>query len=108
MYILLHLIMYLNSPLGLALIGMINYRTENNAFKLWIPDNSDFVENFAWLEKNSPPDTRFNSLILASEENILSPEVLLHMFRLHEKVAHLVTQESSLTWDKVIIAMIII
>ena len=87
---------------------MINYRTENNAFKLWIPDNSDFVENFAWLEKNSPPDIRFNSLILASEENILSPKVLLHMFKLHEKVNHLVTQESSLTWDKVIIAMIII
>ena len=40
---------------GLALIGMINYRTENNAFKLWIPDNSDFVTNYLWLEENSPP-----------------------------------------------------
>ena len=49
---------------GLALIGMINYRTENNAFKLWIPDNSDFVENFAWLEEHSPPEMRFNSCLL--------------------------------------------
>ena len=33
---------------GLAGIGMVRYRTENNAFKLWIPDNSDFVSNYAW------------------------------------------------------------
>ena len=78
---------------GLALIGMINYRTENNAFKLWIPDNSDFVENFAWLEEHSPPEMRFNSLILASETSILTPEALLHMLRIHQKVSSLVTSE---------------
>ena len=44
---------------GVALIGMIRYTTENNAFKLWIPDNSDFVTNYAWLEENSPPDVRY-------------------------------------------------
>ena len=43
---------------GLVLIGMINYRTENNAFKLWIPDNSEFVENNEWLETNAPLDLR--------------------------------------------------
>ena len=86
---------------GLALIGMVNYRTENNAFKLWIPDNSDFVENFAWLEEHSPPEMRFNSLIVASEDSILTPESLLHMFRIHQKVTSLVTTESGLTWDKV-------
>ena len=86
---------------GLALIGMINYRTENNAFKLWIPDNSDFVENFAWLEEHSPPEIRFNSLILTSETSVLTPEVLLHMFRIHENVSRLVTEESGLSWDKV-------
>ena len=86
---------------GLALVGMINYRTENNAFKLWIPDNSDFVKNFAWLEENSPPDIRFNSLILTSDQSILTPEVLLHMFRLHQKVSSLVTEKSGLTWEKV-------
>ena len=44
---------------GVALIGMLRYTTENNAFKLWIPDNSDFVANYAWLEDNSPPDIRW-------------------------------------------------
>ena len=54
---------------GLAMIGLMNYRTENNRFKLWIPDNSDFIKNYEWLEENSPPDVRFNSMILASESN---------------------------------------
>ena len=74
---------------GLSLIGMINYRTENNAFKLWIPDNSDFVRNFQWLEENSPPEIRYNSLILSTEDNILTPEVLLHMLRLHQLLHYL-------------------
>ena len=86
---------------GLALIGMIRYRTENNAFKLWIPDNSDFVANFAWLEENSPPDIRFNSVILAAEENILTPTALLHMVRLHSKVESLRTSPSVLSWEEV-------
>ena len=86
---------------GLVLIGMIDYTTENNAFKLWIPDNSDFVKNFQWLEENSPPDIRFNSLILSSEESILTREVLLHMLNIHQKVTNLVTAESQLSWDKV-------
>ena len=86
---------------GLALIGMIRYRTENNAFKLWIPDNSDFVKNFEWLEKNSPPEIRFNSLILATEENILTPAVLLHMVRLHSKVESLRSSPNQLSWEEV-------
>ena len=63
---------------GLVLIGMIDYTTENNAFKLWIPDNSDFVKNFQWLEENSPPDIRFNSLILSSEQTNKWRRINLH------------------------------
>ena len=33
-------------------------RVENNAFKLWIPDNSDFVGDNQWLEENAPPEIR--------------------------------------------------
>jgi hypothetical protein len=43
---------------GLAAIGVLRYTTENNAVRLWIPDNSDFVTNYNWLEENSPPDIR--------------------------------------------------
>ena len=33
-------------------------RAENNAIKLWIPQESDFSLNYAWLWKNFPPELR--------------------------------------------------
>ena len=53
------------------------YTTENNAFKLWIPDNSDFVTNYNWLEENSPPDVRWPPLLLSSSLPPLSSPPLL-------------------------------
>ena len=43
---------------GLLAIGILNYSPEANPFKLWIPPDSDFVQNTNWLWKNFPPDTR--------------------------------------------------
>ena len=86
---------------GLVMIGLINYRTENNRYKLWIPDDSDFVKNFAWLEEHSPPDARFNSVLLTSDDNVLTPATLLHMLKIHEKVMNLVTKESNISWSMV-------
>lgn len=63
---------------GLCGIGLISFSEETNAFKLWVPSNSDFVANNEWLQQNFPPDTRFNN-ILISAPNVLTPEVLLQV-----------------------------
>ena len=60
---------------GLSGIGLLEYRTENNAFKLWIPDNSEFLANYNFLQEKFPPDTRFNNFIVAGG-NVLTPEVI--------------------------------
>ena len=60
---------------GLSAIGLLEYRTENNAFKLWIPDNSEFLENYNFLQEKFPPDTRFNNFIVAAD-NVLTPDVI--------------------------------
>ena len=60
---------------GLSAIGLLEYRVENNAFKLWIPDNSEFLANYNFLQKNFPPDTRFNNFIV-SGDNVLTPDVI--------------------------------
>ena len=104
---------------GLSVIGILRYTTENNAFRLWIPDNSDFVANYNWLEKNSPPDVRFNSMILANqvlieslkdldrgfnqedEHGVLPPAGLAELAAIHKAVAELKTRTSSLTWGDV-------
>ena len=60
---------------GLSGIGLLEYRVENNAFKLWIPDTSDFLKNYNFLQQKFPPDTRFNNMIV-SGENVLTPEII--------------------------------
>ena len=106
---------------GLSIVGIVRYTTENNAFRLWIPDNSDFVENYNWLEQNSPPDVRFNSMILANQvcwrvqkvdekeveklieqgDGILTPASLAELARVHHAVADLKTEASGLVWNDV-------
>ena len=106
---------------GLSIVGIVRYTTENNAFRLWIPDNSDFVENYNWLEQNSSPDVRFNSMILANQvcwrvrkvdekeveklieqgDGILTPASLAELARVHQAVADLKTEASGLVWNDV-------
>ena len=49
---------------GLFAIGLLNYQPEANPYKLWIPKNSDYVQNTDWLWKNYPPDSRYNEQLL--------------------------------------------
>ena len=43
---------------GFCGIGLINFTEENNAFRLWIPQDSSFAKNYGWLQENFPPDSR--------------------------------------------------
>ena len=38
--------------------GLLRYTEEGNPYKLWIPQDSDFVRNTEWLWENFPPDLR--------------------------------------------------
>ena len=42
------------------MIGLLNYKSEGNPYKLWIPKDSDFVKNTDWLWSHYPPDSRYN------------------------------------------------
>lgn len=57
-------------------IGLISFTTENRPTKLWIPQDSGFVENTEWLQNNFPNDIRLHAMIF-TDEDILRPEVLL-------------------------------
>ena len=48
---------------------------ENNAIKLWIPQQSDFTTNYNWLYENYPPEFRMHSIIVHSED-ILTPAAI--------------------------------
>ena len=55
--------------------GLFNFTAENAPMKLWIPQDSGFVENTNWLNDNFPNDIRFHSMIYEGD-NLLNPEFL--------------------------------
>lgn len=63
---------------GLLSIGLIKFDTEASPYKLWIPQNADFVINANWLWENFPSDTRYHSVIVTAD-NVLTPEVLQYV-----------------------------
>ena len=60
---------------GLCSIGFIWFYSEVDPYKLWVPRGSDSVQDDKWLKENFPPDTRFNSILIAGDD-ILQPEVI--------------------------------
>lgn len=84
---------------GLCTLGLFKYTEEGNPYKLWIPQESDFVKNSEWLWENFPPDLRFHSVIITAD-NVLEPSVIQHMLKIHEQVAQIQTPKSGLTWAK--------
>ena len=88
---------------GLCGIGLINYTEENNAFRLWISKDSQFVHNYEFLVKNYPQDIRFNNVILAGQtdgQNVLNTETLALLQRIQQGVAEEIVVASDKRWKQ--------
>ena len=89
---------------GLCGIGLINYTEENNAFRLWIAKDSQFVKNYEFLVKNYPQDVRFNNVILSSQvegQNVLNGESLALLQGILEGVAQeIVVANDTKRWEQ--------
>lgn len=83
---------------GCFSIGLLKFRVEERPFKLWIPQNSDFIKVIDWQKKNYPAKFRLHAAIYEAE-NVLDRSVLLEMLRVHEAVASAATADA--TWDSV-------
>ncbi|XP_071523040.1 patched domain-containing protein 3-like isoform X2 [Panulirus ornatus] len=83
---------------GCFSLGLINFTVEERPFKLWIPQNSDFIKVMDWQKKNYPAEFRLHTAIYEAE-NVLDRSVLLEMLRVHEAVASATTADA--TWDSV-------
>ena len=79
----------------------LRWKTENNVYRLWVPNSSNFLRDYNWLEENKPEDirfdlnififvivfmTRFNSVILAEDQDVLTPKAFQQLAALHHKV----------------------
>jgi len=67
---------------------MLSFTTENRPTKLWIPQDSGFVEHTEWLQDNFPNDIRFHSYVLL-DDNVLKKENLMQMLEIHNSISQL-------------------
>jgi len=58
---------------------------ENKANMLWIPKESEYNTNQAWLDANFEKDTRDEVLVFESE-NVLTPDSLKYMYQVHKAI----------------------
>ena len=78
-------------------IGLINLRFLADFSELWVAKGSPYLANNKWLFENFPNDKRIQNLIFHAEPggNILSPESLKFMMRLHKKISEIRPQNVS-------------
>jgi hypothetical protein len=74
-----------------AATGLLRYRVENKANKLFIPEDSSSRKNADWLWENFPPSLRLSSVIFEAD-NVLTPDVIRSMYNLHKKIDSITTK----------------
>ena len=75
-------------------LGLLNLKFETDANKIWGPDTSVYLKNNQWLSDNFPQNERIQTLIYRSRNdgNILSPESLTWMLKVHQKISSIAVQ----------------
>jgi len=74
----------------------LNFVSDPN--KIWIPKGSEYLENKQWLSENFPQDKRVQTLIFKTTDpkgNILSPESLKLMFKVHQLISDLTAKDTT-------------
>jgi len=82
----------------IGLGGLPMLHTENNAIKLWIPQDSDFAVNYGWLWSTYPPEFRRHTIILHGDD-VLTPEAVQKMYKIYKSIKAIETPEYKKTWS---------
>jgi len=80
-------------PLSCSL-GLLRFKTENNPYKLWIPQDSDYIRDQEWLWQNFPDDIRFHSVILTGD-NVLTPLHVQKLLEIHQIAEKTVSEDGN-------------
>ena len=84
---------------ALSALGFFNLRAESRAEKLWISPKSPYISDKELLDTHFPRNTRHNIALFVAEKNILTPDSLLHMLELHNKVLEI--KADNKTWTDI-------
>ena len=71
---------------GLASLGLLNFSSETDGWKLWLPEGSRHSVITNWKKEHFVEDIRGTITLFNHEENVLTTEALLLLLDLHKKV----------------------
>ena len=71
---------------GLSSLGLLNFQSEADGWKLFLPEGTHHSIVQDWREKHFVEDTRASITLFNHEENVLTSEALLLLLDLHRKV----------------------
>jgi len=69
----------------LCSLGLLAFRVQYTADRLWIPSTSSYRENKEWKNENFKKNTRYENVAFRSA-NILTPHGIMQMLKLHKKM----------------------
>jgi len=70
---------------ALCSLGFLQFRMQYRTDHLWIPSTSKFRQNTQWKNENFKKNIRYQNIIFKSD-NILTPDGVQKMFRVHRKM----------------------
>ncbi|KAG4072065.1 hypothetical protein HA402_015564 [Bradysia odoriphaga] len=68
-----------------CIVGLLAFHKEKNPLKLWIPQDSKFIEDTEWLTESFEEGYRKQTMLIV-DEDVLRPEVLQKVAALSKKV----------------------
>jgi len=85
---------------GICSIGFLDWKTENDGLKLWLPKDSDFVKNTDWIRRTFPSKTRYSSILMISD-NVLTASSVKQVYRLLKEIKTIKNgSDSTPLWTK--------
>ena len=79
---------------ALCSLGFLQFRMQYRTDHLWIPSTSKFRQNTQWKNENFKKNSRYQNVIFKSD-NILTPEGVQKMFRVHKRMLEFSFNNSS-------------
>lgn len=70
-------------------LGFLNFHQEREPIKLWVPEDSKFLIQAQTMMDKFGESIRKENVILVSQKNILTPEIMEKMFIIHEAVRNI-------------------
>ena len=72
---------------GLGSLGLLNFKAETNGWKMWLQEGSRYSTTQQWKSEHFVEDIRGTITLFGHKDNVLTPEAMLLLLDLHEKVA---------------------